>query len=96
VAGDWLRRVVLGHLSRECNTPELAHAAMAGLGLSTLDLFCAAQQEMSPTFFVESCPHLMVREQVKPVQHDRNHYDDPQTAFDLGPQGFEANPGQPE
>lgn len=54
VAGDWLKRVVLGHLSRECNTPELAHAAMARLGLSTLDLFCAAQQEVSPTFFVDS------------------------------------------
>ena len=52
IAGDRLKRVVLGHLSRDCNSAELAHAAIARLGLSTLDLFCAAQHEVSPTFAV--------------------------------------------
>lgn len=94
VAGDRLRRVVLGHLSRDCNAPELAQAAMARLGLNTLDLFCAAQHEVSPTFVIEPTPapttdphvavRLTAREQVQPVQHDRSYQDDGQPAFDLG------------
>ncbi|MGA8655188.1 MAG: MBL fold metallo-hydrolase [Chthoniobacterales bacterium] len=94
IAGDRLRRVVLGHLSRECNRPELAQAAMVRLGLNTLDLFCAAQHEVSPTFIVESSPALMVREQVEPVRHDRNHKDSSQATFDLGWQGPESDPRQ--
>ena len=52
VAGQRLRRVVLGHLSRDCNRPELAVRAMEKLGLSGIDLFCADQYEVSPVFSV--------------------------------------------
>jgi len=47
-------RVVLGHLSRDCNTPELAletvRNALAKSGKSDIDLFCATQSEISTRF----------------------------------------------
>jgi len=52
VAGNRLMRIVLGHLSRDCNTPELALGAMAELGLGCLELFCAEQHLVSPRFLV--------------------------------------------
>lgn len=43
-----LRHVVLGHLSRDCNTPELASATVrAALGGSMLSVFCAEQECVS-------------------------------------------------
>ncbi len=58
--GGHLERVVLGHLSRDCNEPELAISTLAkelrqsrslaedcALGV---DLFCASPREISPTF----------------------------------------------
>jgi phosphoribosyl 1,2-cyclic phosphodiesterase len=50
IAGQDLRRVVLGHLSRECNSPELALSAMRQLGLDSLELYCAEQNQVSPQF----------------------------------------------
>jgi phosphoribosyl 1,2-cyclic phosphodiesterase len=52
IAGDCLERVVLGHLSRDCNTPELALAAMLEVGLDRLELFCAEQHAVSPRFSI--------------------------------------------
>jgi len=49
-----IERVVLGHLSRDCNTPELAlgavRASLAKCGKIDLELYCAMQSEISPRF----------------------------------------------
>ena len=50
IAGENLQRVILGHLSRECNSPELALGAMRRLGLDALELHCAEQNQLSPQF----------------------------------------------
>jgi phosphoribosyl 1,2-cyclic phosphodiesterase len=51
-----VERVVLGHLSRDCNTPELASGAVRAhverIGRSDLEIFCAGQNEISPRFRV--------------------------------------------
>ena len=53
VAGK-IERVVLGHLSRDCNTPALAletvRASMAKCGKLDLEIHCATQFEISPQF----------------------------------------------
>ncbi|HEY6070172.1 MAG TPA: hypothetical protein VIU85_02280, partial [Chthoniobacterales bacterium] len=47
-------RVVLGHLSRDCNTPELALKTMRDtlnkVGKIDIELFCASQSAVSPRF----------------------------------------------
>jgi phosphoribosyl 1,2-cyclic phosphodiesterase len=47
-----IERVVLGHLSRDCNTPDLACNAVRSIcekmGNNTLEVFCASQTEVSP------------------------------------------------
>lgn len=47
-------RVVLGHLSRDCNTPQLAlqtvRNALSKSGKIDIELFCATQSEISPRF----------------------------------------------
>ncbi len=49
-----IERVVLGHLSRECNTPALAENAVRTqierAGRSDLEIFCAGQNAVSPRF----------------------------------------------
>src|ERR1700746_2304015 len=49
-------RVVLGHLSRDCNTPELATAAvrsqMERVARADLEIFCALQNAISPRFHI--------------------------------------------
>ena len=49
-----INRVVLGHLSRDCNTPELAiqtvRQALNKIGKIDLELFCASQSAVSPRF----------------------------------------------
>src|SRR5262249_2454617 len=49
-----IARVVLGHLSRDCNSPELAAAAvrpeLEKIGRPEVELFCATQNEISPRF----------------------------------------------
>ncbi|HWN65346.1 MAG TPA: MBL fold metallo-hydrolase [Candidatus Binatus sp.] len=49
-----IERVVLGHLSRDCNTPELAlgavRASLAKCGKIDMELYCAAQSQISPRF----------------------------------------------
>lgn len=51
-----VERVVLGHLSRDCNTPELAcdtvRAMFGKCGKIDMDIFCAAQSEISPRFCI--------------------------------------------
>lgn len=56
--GGNLIRAVLGHLSRDCNSPEIAtettrrHVADAGGDNSKLEVFVAMQKEISPRFAV--------------------------------------------
>ena len=49
-----IERVVLGHLSRDCNTPDLAYGAVRTIcekmGGEKLEVFCASQTEVSPMF----------------------------------------------
>jgi hypothetical protein len=49
-----IERVVLGHLSRDCNTPELAlgavRASLAKCGKIGMELYCATQSQISPHF----------------------------------------------
>src|SRR5881392_48795 len=49
-----IRRVVLGHLSRDCNTPELAlsaaRRAIAKCGSVEMEVHIASQSEISPQF----------------------------------------------
>lgn len=58
-----LERAVLGHLSRDCNTPELAigaiHARLeqAGAAPSSLEVYCASQDEPSPRFGITRKAH---------------------------------------
>jgi phosphoribosyl 1,2-cyclic phosphodiesterase len=51
-----IARVVLGHLSRDCNTPELAArtitAELEKAGRNEIEVFCAAQGEISPAFAI--------------------------------------------
>jgi len=56
IAGENLRRVILGHLSRECNSPELALGAMRRLSLDSLELHCAEQNQVSPQFEIGPLP----------------------------------------
>ena len=54
--GGKLERVVLGHLSRDCNTPELAagaiRAMLAQRGRSEIEVHCAAQSQISVRFTI--------------------------------------------
>jgi phosphoribosyl 1,2-cyclic phosphodiesterase len=49
-----IERIVLGHLSRDCNTPGLAlgavHASLAKSGRIDMEVHCATQSEISPQF----------------------------------------------
>jgi hypothetical protein len=53
-----LRRAVLGHLSRDCNSPDLAartvneRLAAAGAAPESVEVFVATQREVSPRFAV--------------------------------------------
>jgi phosphoribosyl 1,2-cyclic phosphodiesterase len=57
-------RVVLGHLSRDCNTPELAlqtvRNALSKCGKIDIEVFCASQSEISPCFRIGEtlCGHF--------------------------------------
>jgi phosphoribosyl 1,2-cyclic phosphodiesterase len=56
--GGQLRRAVLGHLSRDCNSAEIAtdtarrHLSAAGDGACSVEIFVASQREVSPRFAV--------------------------------------------
>ena len=51
-----IERVVLGHLSRDCNTPELARGAVTALlerfGRKDVEVFCADQRTVSSRFLI--------------------------------------------
>jgi phosphoribosyl 1,2-cyclic phosphodiesterase len=84
IAGANLRRVILGHLSRDCNTPELALAAMSRLGLETLELYCADQHQVSPRFEITCASSSTAGEQVDPVGSCHQNYQEGEYLLDLG------------
>jgi phosphoribosyl 1,2-cyclic phosphodiesterase len=55
-----IERVVLGHLSRDCNTPELAVGTVRLLlercDKAAMEVYCATQFEVSPRFCVGDTP----------------------------------------
>ena len=51
LCGANLRRAVLGHLSRDCNSPELAVETVRARA-EGIEVFCATQREVSPRFAV--------------------------------------------
>ena len=77
IAGDHLERLILSHLSRDCNTRELALGAMESLGLNRLELFCAQQHEVSPRFSInrlfspkaEPTALSKIAEQINPIEY---------------------------
>jgi phosphoribosyl 1,2-cyclic phosphodiesterase len=54
ILGNKLRRAILGHLSRDCNSPETAVATVRSrleeAGERRVEVFCASQSEISPRF----------------------------------------------
>jgi phosphoribosyl 1,2-cyclic phosphodiesterase len=60
-----LRRAILGHLSRDCNTPELALGAVRtrlaadGVSGTDVEVFCASQKEISARFMVSQEDELL-------------------------------------
>lgn len=84
IAGHGLRRVVLGHLSRDCNRPELALGTMRQHGVEGIDLFCAEQNKVSPAFSVSRGLSSMVGEQVNPVCRKSENNQCAQATFDPG------------
>jgi hypothetical protein len=75
--------VVLGHLSRDCNRPDLALETMRRHGLQGIDLFCAEQNGVSPAFAVSKAPSSAANQQVDPVQRHCGEYEHTQTSFDM-------------
>jgi phosphoribosyl 1,2-cyclic phosphodiesterase len=55
--GNGLRRTILCHLSRDCNSPEVAvgtvQTRLREAGESAMEIFCASQTEVSPQFSLE-------------------------------------------
>ena len=73
-----LRRVILGHLSRDCNRPDLALAAARAQVSAAVALYCAEQEQISPFFLAGEKMDSEVRgelvDQVNPVGA-QNQYD---------------------
>jgi phosphoribosyl 1,2-cyclic phosphodiesterase len=84
IAGHGLQRVVLGHLSRDCNRPELALGTMQRYGIEGVDLFCAEQNKVSPAFSVARALSSAVGEQVNPVCRKSANEQYAQATFDTG------------
>jgi phosphoribosyl 1,2-cyclic phosphodiesterase len=84
IAGHRLHRVVLGHLSRDCNRAELALGTMARFGVQGIDLFCAEQNNVSPTFAVSRPAPSTVREEINPVRRQSDNDQCAQGTFDSG------------
>lgn len=58
-AGGKLRRAVLGHLSSDCNSPDLAIATIREKGSFTrpeLEVFCASRKDISACMVIEPAP----------------------------------------
>lgn len=56
--GGRLKSVILGHLSNDCNSPEVARAeiilALSNLGINGVEVSCASRSETSGPFIIET------------------------------------------
>ena len=56
--GGRLKSVILGHLSNDCNSPEVARAeiilALSNLGINDVEVSCASRSETSGPFIIEA------------------------------------------
>ena len=56
--GGRLKSVILGHLSNDCNSPEVARAeiklALSNLGINDVEVSCASRSETSGPFTIET------------------------------------------
>jgi phosphoribosyl 1,2-cyclic phosphodiesterase len=95
IAGDRLRRVVLGHLSRDCNRADLALGTMQRF-VQGIELFCTEQNNVSPTFVVCRPPPSTVNEQIDPVRRQSDYNHGAQGTFDSWWQFDQAQTWQPE
>ncbi len=86
IAGQRLRRVVLGHLSRDCNRADLALETMQRFGVQGIDLFCAQQNSVSPTFGVSRSIPSTIGHEINPVRRESENHQRAQGTFDLGGQ----------
>jgi phosphoribosyl 1,2-cyclic phosphodiesterase len=65
LASHGLRRAILGHLSRDCNRPDLALGAVNtrlaadGVTATDVEVFCASQLDVSPRFAVTGPEDLL-------------------------------------
>jgi phosphoribosyl 1,2-cyclic phosphodiesterase len=84
IAGHRLCRVVLGHLSRDCNRADLALGTMERFGVQGINLFCAEQNKVSPTFVVTGPAPSTVAEQIDPVRRQCENERCAQGTFDGG------------
>jgi phosphoribosyl 1,2-cyclic phosphodiesterase len=84
IVGNRLRRVVLGHLSRDCNRSDLALETMGRFGIQGIDLFCAEQNTVSPAFVISRPPPSTVSEQINPVRRKTDDDHGVQGTFDSG------------
>ena len=84
-----LRQVVLGHLSRDCNTPAIALSAMrdklAALGLKNIAVHCASPVEVSPRFVAmrPAQSNGQCENEISPVSHERNRRGTPDYVTEL-------------
>jgi phosphoribosyl 1,2-cyclic phosphodiesterase len=84
IGGCRLRRVVLGHLSRDCNRADLALGTMQRFGVQGIDLFCAEQNNVSPTFVVSGAAPSAVGEEINPVCRQSDHDQRARGTLDFG------------
>ncbi len=88
-----LRQLVLGHLSRDCNTPEIALASMrdklSALGVSDVEVHCASAVEVSPRFPARS--DRQSAGQPDPVSQENQHRRTPEYVAELFREFAEAD-----
>ena len=81
--GGKLRRAVLGHLSSDCNSPDLAIASVRAKGAFSrpeLEVFCASRKDISARMIIEPAPPVPA---AKPARVKEEPAADPFQQMDL-------------
>lgn len=84
-----LRQLILGHLSRDCNTPALALSTMqeklAALGVNDVSVHCASPVEVSPRFVAMRPVRAdgQCLDEVNPVGQKQNQHRTPDYVTEL-------------
>lgn len=73
-----LEQLILGHLSQDCNTPEIAHRTMqnrlSSVGADHIAIHCASPREVSGSFAAGAGPHGQGADEVNPVQSSEQQH----------------------